>query len=206
LPSQWTDCRLDELASVIYGISEAISNNKDPALGPPIVRMANISLEGDLDLSDLRYCPIPKGKEVHFELKPGDLLLNWRSGSASHIGKTAIFQAEGRYTCASFILRIRARPDKANNRYLRHLLNYMRAEGVFTGSSRMQINHKLNAAEFSAFQVRIPPSLEFQEVIADKLDAVEALSRQCRFEILEKKSQAVELREAVLRKAFAGEL
>ncbi len=82
----------------------------------------------------------------------------------------------------------------------------MRAEGVFTGSSRMQINHKLNAAEFSAFQVRIPPSLEIQEVIADKLDAVEALSRQCRLEILDKKSQTVELREAVLRKAFAGEL
>ncbi len=34
LPNDWKDCRLDELANVIYGISEAISNNKDPDLGP----------------------------------------------------------------------------------------------------------------------------------------------------------------------------
>ena len=146
----WTKVRLDGLADVIYGISEAISANRDPSIGPPIVRMANISFDGHLDLSDVRYCAIPKGRQSHFALKRGDLLLNWRSGSASHVGKTAIFDEDGLFTCASFILRIRAFPN-VHNRYLRHVLNFMRAEGIFSGSSRMQINHKLNAAEFSAF-------------------------------------------------------
>jgi hypothetical protein len=38
-----------------YGISSAISSASDPQLGTPIIRMANISLDGELDLSDLRY-------------------------------------------------------------------------------------------------------------------------------------------------------
>lgn len=206
IPMAWKEVRLDQLANVIYGISAAISNNKDPKMGPPIIRMANVSIDGQLDLSDLRYCPIPKGKEKHFALKPGDLLLNWRSGSAEHVGKTAIFMEEGLYTCASFILRIRSRPDSSNNRFLRHVLNFMRAESLFSGQSRMQINHKLNAKEFSAMPIRIPPRIEEQEIIADQLDAIEAYSSQVRTELTEKLSEVKTLRESILRKAFAGEL
>lgn len=206
IPPGWREKRLGEVADVIYGISAAISNNKDPNIGPPIVRMANISIDGHLDLSDLRYCPVPRGKEDHFALKPGDLLLNWRSGSAEHVGKTALFDAAGLYTCASFILRIRCFEKVCNNRFLRHALNFMRAEGVFSGQSRMQINHKLNATEFSAFPIRVPSSIEEQELIADQLDAVEAFSNQIRYEISQKLDEIRILREAILRKAFAGEL
>lgn len=206
IPPGWKEKRLDELANVIYGISAAISKNKDPNIGPPIVRMANISINGYLDLSDLRYCQIPKGKENHFALRPGDLLLNWRSGSAVHVGKTALFNENGLYTCASFILRIRANEEVSNNRFLRHVLNFMRAERIFSGQSRMQINHKLNASEFSAFPIRIPATLKEQEIIADQLDAVEALSNQIRNEISGKFDEVQDLRESILRKAFSGEL
>lgn len=206
IPSGWEEERLEALADVIYGISAAISKNKDPKIGPPIIRMANISIAGLLDLSDLRYCIIPKGKERHFALNPGDLLLNWRSGSAKHVGKTALFNETGFYTCASFILRIRSKEGISNNRFLRHVLNFMRSEGVFSGQSRMQINHKLNATEFSAFPVRIPSTIGEQVVIADQLDAIEAISNQICNEILTKSHEVQELRESILRKAFSGEL
>ena len=206
IPDGWSEVRMDELADVIYGISAAISKNKDSELGPPIVRMANISLDGQLDLSDLRYCPIPAGKEQHFALRKGDLLLNWRSGSAKHVGKTALFDEEGLFTCASFILRIRSNPEASNNHYLRHMLNYMRAKGVFSGQSRMQINHKLNAKEFSAFPIRIPPTVGEQQDVAEQLDAAEALSLQLRLEVHSKQSEVQLLRASILRKAFAGEL
>jgi type I restriction enzyme S subunit len=201
----WAEVRLDTLAHVIYGISEAISANREPAIGPPIIRMANISLDGQLNLSDLRYCAIPRGRQSHFELKRGDLLLNWRSGSSSHVGKTAIFEEDGLFTCASFILRIRVFPH-VDNRYLRHVMNFMRAEGIFSGSSRMQINHKLNAAEFSAFPVRIPPTKLEQESVADQLDAVESLIWQLDKQVSRISQETKLLREAILRKAFAGEL
>ncbi len=206
IPEGWEEKRLDELSEVIYGISAAISKNKDPQLGPPIVRMANISIDGHLNLSDLRYCPIPRGKEHHFALKPGDLLLNWRSGSAAHVGKTALFNEQGLFTCASFILRIRSLEGRSNNRFLRHVLNFMRAEGMFSGQSRMQVNHKLNAAEFSAFPIRMPACLDMQEDIADQLDAIESFANQISQEISGKLDEIRALRESILLKAFAGEL
>ena len=55
MPEGWMEYRLDNLSDVIYGISDAIAKNKNPSIGPPIIRMANISLDGHLDLSDLRY-------------------------------------------------------------------------------------------------------------------------------------------------------
>ena len=70
----------------------------------------------------------------------------------------------------------------------------------------MQINHKLNAKEFSAFPIRVPPTLDDQQKIADRLDAIEAFSSQVLSEIESKNDEVKELRESILRKAFAGEL
>lgn len=206
IPIGWTESRLDELADVIYGISAAISANRDPRIGPPIIRMANISKEGHLDLSDLRYCAIPRGKEQHFGLRRGDLLLNWRSGSADHVGKTAIFDTDGTFTCASFILRIRVKLGLCDNRYLRHVLNFMRAEGIFSGLSRMQINHKLNAKEFSAFPIRVPIGLSEQERIADQLDAAESIILKVNAGVETQPEEINRLQRAILSKAFGGEL
>ena len=206
IPEGWEEKRIQELSEVIYGISAAISKNKDPQLGPPIVRMANISIDGHLNLSDLRYCPIPRGKEHHFALKSGDTLLIWRSGSADRVGKTALFNQQGLFTCANFILRIRSLEGHSDNRFLRHVLNFMRAEGMFSGQSRMQVNHKLNAAEFSAFPIRMPACLDMQEDIADQLDAIESFANQISQEISGKLDEIRALRESILLKAFAGEL
>ena len=206
MPTGWTTPRLDEVADVIYGISDAIAKNRDPKIGPPIIRMANITLDGRLEIDDLRYQAIPKGREEHFLLQPGDLLLNWRSGSARHVGKTAIFNEQGQFTCASFILRIRARPDLVSGRYLRHALNFMRAEGVFQSQTRMQINSKLNAKEFSAFAIRLPSSIQAQEWIADKLDAAESIVWELEREFASCVILRDHLSRAILRKGIAGEL
>jgi type I restriction enzyme S subunit len=206
VPEGWAEKRLDEIADVIYGISAAISGNRDSSLGTPIIRMANMSLDGKLGLSDLRYLSITEAQRKKFLLKRGDLLLNWRSGSPAHIGKTALFDEEGDFTCASFILRIRAYPDKCNNRYLRHVLNFMRERGYFVRRQRMQVNAKLNATEFSAFPIRIPLTIEEQEKIADQLDAAETTCDRIRSEYQSAATDGDLLQGAVLRKAFAGEL
>lgn len=206
IPMGWREARLDALADVIYGVSAAISGNRDSSLGTPIIRMANMSLDGKLDLSDLRYLPLTESQKDKFLLKPGDLLLNWRSGSPAHIGKTALFSENGEFACASFILRIRAYGDKCNNRYLRHILNFMRESGFFERKQRMQINAKLNASEFSSFMIRIPPTLKEQEIIADKLDLVESVCNRIHSESFSVSSESNLLKIAIRRKAFAGEL
>ena len=107
IPEEWAIVRIIDVADVDYGISAAVSANTDPGIGWPILTGANLTLDGQIDLFKLVYHE-PPSKE-RFYLRKNDLLLNWRSGSPKHVGKTALFDLEGNYTYASFVLRIRSR-------------------------------------------------------------------------------------------------
>ena len=168
VPAAWDVLPISSIAKVAYGISEAVASNKDPSIGWPILTGANITLAGTLDLSKSVYIKEPKKED--FILEPGDLLLNWRSGSEKHVGKTAIFNLDGSYTYASFILRIRT--DKKTNRmFLWRLLNHMREFRLFGTSTSQQINFKMNAAMFRDVEVIAPPK-EIQDKIVAHLQGL----------------------------------
>jgi len=176
--SRWPRLKMSAVADVAYGISAAVADNRDPAIGWPILTGANIALEGQLDLRKLVY-HAPPSKDA-FLLRKGDVLLNWRSGSQAHVGKTAIFELEGEWTFASFILRVRA-GDALYNMFLWRLLNYMRKHQLFGAATSQQINFKMNAAYFR--DVSIPcPTRPDQERIVGQLQplwaAREALVRR----------------------------
>lgn len=167
IPTDWSVVPISQIADVAYGISESVASNKDPSIGWPILTGANITLDGTFDFSKAVYIAEPK-KET-FILRKGDLLLNWRSGSEEHVGKTAIFDKEGSYTYASFILRIR--PDeRINRRFLWRLLNHMREFRLFGSSTSQQVNFKMNAAMFRDVEVVCPPR-EVQDEIVNLLSS-----------------------------------
>jgi type I restriction enzyme S subunit len=197
--------KLHEIAELRYGISAPISNAIDPALGQPIVRMANVSIDGDLDLVDMRYIPASAAEQDKFRLQRGDLLLNWRSGSPQHVGKTAIFDRDGDYLFASFLLRIRSVRDKVLPEFLKLTLNFMRAEGVFLAAQRFQVNTKLNASEFGEFEISVPPLPEQRRILAE-LDALQAEVDVLKRLQAETAAELDALLPAILDKAFKGEL
>lgn len=167
IPTDWSVVPISQIADVAYGISESVASNKDPSIGWPILTGANITLDGTLDFSKAVYIAAPK-KET-FILRKGDLLLNWRSGSEEHVGKTAIFDKDESYTYASFILRIR--PDeRMNRRFLWRLLNHMREFRLFGSSTSQQVNFKMNAAMFRDVEVVCPPR-EVQDEIVNLLSS-----------------------------------
>jgi type I restriction enzyme S subunit len=197
--------KLREIAELRYGISAPISNATDPALGQPIVRMANVSIEGDLDLSDMRYIPASAKEQQQFRLERGDLLLNWRSGSSQHVGKTAIFDHDGDYLFASFLLRIRPSREKVFPEWLKSVLNFMRAEGVFLDAQRFQVNTKLNASEFGEFEIIVPPLPEQCRILSE-LDALQAQVDPLKRLQAETAAGLDALLPAILDRAFKGKL
>ncbi len=167
VPAAWSVVPISQVSDVAYGISESVASNKDPSIGWPILTGANITLDGTLDFSKAVYIAAPK-KET-FILQKGDLLLNWRSGSEEHVGKTAIFDKEESYTYASFILRIRP-SEQMNRRFLWRLLNHMREFRLFGSSTSQQVNFKMNAAMFRDVEVICPP-LNVQDEIVNLLSS-----------------------------------
>lgn len=166
---KWKVGRIEEIAQVDYGISESVADNKDSKIGWPIITGANISLEGDIDLSKKVYIEPPKKDQ--FFLKEGDLLLNWRSGSPAHVGKTAIFDLDGKYTYASFILRIRSNSELFLPEYGFYLFNFLRRTEYFTKDVAQQVNFKMNANVFRSVEVPVP-ELKEQNRIVKKLDRI----------------------------------
>ncbi|WP_106495748.1 restriction endonuclease subunit S [Lentibacillus sp. Marseille-P4043] len=168
IPRNWEVLKVNEFAIVDYGISEAVSNNTDPNIGIPIITGANITLEGNLDLTKQVY--VKKREQERFQLNKGDLLFNWRSGSQKHVGKTAIFNLDDEYTYASFILKIRVNDD-CNNKFYYHLLNYLKSIQYFSKDTSVQVNFKLNASSFRELLLMKPP-LEEQKEISSRIDSI----------------------------------
>ncbi len=168
MPEDWPLVSMSKVADVAYGISAAVASNKDPSIGWPILTGANIGLDGFLETSKLVYHPEPMKQS--FVLKPGDVLLNWRSGSKAHVGKAALFNLEGDWTYASFILRVRAEDD-LNNLYLWRLLNFMRKHELFGRSTTQQVNFKMNAAYFREVEIPVPPR-EMQDRIVEFMQSI----------------------------------
>ena len=161
IPEGWAIVRIVDVADVDYGISAAVSANTDPDIGWPILTGANLTLEGQINLSKLVYHK-PPSKE-RFYLRKNDLLLNWRSGSPKHVGKTALFDLDGNYTYASFVLRIRSR-GKLVPGFGHVLLNFMRDAEFFSKDLSQQVNFKMNAAVFREVLIRLPSVDEQAEI------------------------------------------
>jgi len=161
IPSDWKVVRISDIALVDYGISESVSSNINPDIGWPILTGANIDIDGYISLHKIVYIKPPS--QERFLLKKGDVLLNWRSGSASHVGKSAIFDLEGNYTYASFILRVR--PFAANSRFLHLLFSFMRERSMFTSDVSQQVNFKMNATVFRDLEIPLPSAEEQKQIV-----------------------------------------
>jgi type I restriction enzyme S subunit len=164
IPESWEVKELYEIANVEYGIQAAVAKNTDPAIGPPILTNKNIDIEGFIDLSELSYYDL-QNDEKKYLLQKGDILFNWRSGSAQHVGKSAIFDLDGVYTHSSFILRIRTGKE-INRYYLNYLLSYMKLKGLFlTKRSQSSINSVLNKSTTQKLAIFLPSKKEQKEIV-----------------------------------------
>ena len=157
----------DIVESFRYGISGKTSKEKVGEDVVPVLRMNNI-FDSELVLENLKYIErLFVGTACMLER--GDLLFN-RTNSKELVGKTAVFDKEGDYTFASYLIRVRLSKGRADVDFFNYLFNsgFLRKQvGVVSRQALGQAN--VNARELWEFLVPLPP-LAIQERIVSTMN------------------------------------
>lgn len=175
VPKEWETVTLEEITDVSYGIQASVSQNTDPSIGLPILTNVNITFDGVLDISELKYYDLSQKKNgERYLLQKGDVLFNWRSGSKSHVGKTAYFDLDAEMLCSSFILRIRSLDkDNLDSKYIFYYLSFLRnIIHYFENITDYLINAKFNASHAKKVPIQVP-SISVQKQIVNCITSID---------------------------------
>ncbi len=167
----------------------------------PYLRAANVTWSG-LELSDVKEMNFTEAESETYELRPGDVLVAEASGSASEVGKPAIWRAEIEGCCFQNTL-IRVRTQDASPEYLRYfLLLEARSGNIGNASPGVGIHH-IGAGRLSEWPVPLPPLNEQRRIVAaieehlSRLDAADA-------SLMTATARARHFRDALLENAFGN--
>ncbi|MCY8209712.1 restriction endonuclease subunit S, partial [Bacillus subtilis] len=100
-----------------YGINDKMNTDGN---GYKIFRMNEI-IDGYMNDDEMKFVDIPQTEFDKYKLEKGDILFN-RTNSIEHVGKTGLFNLEGDYCFASYLIRIKVDKEKAVPEYVNYML------------------------------------------------------------------------------------
>jgi len=152
------------LDMVQYGTSVKANISGD---GVAVIRMNNV-VDGEFDLSNLKHVVLPKSEIEKLLMKEGDILFN-RTNSKELVGKCAVFHAKGDFVFASYLIRVRATPLKADPDFLAYVINSPIGRQQIDALSRQIIGQaNVNSEELRGLQIPLPP-LPVQKKIMERV-------------------------------------
>ena len=202
LPQGWEWCRLGELLTKNeYGVSEKADSIRTNS-SIPVLRMNNITFNGVMSYTDLKYVSDSIKELPTLLLEKNDLLFN-RTNSYELVGKTGLFNENEQYTFASYLIRLRVL--FVNSSYIHICMNskYFRISQI--EPYIVQQNGQANYNGTKVASTLIPlPSIAEQQRIVEKVHRLMVLCDELEQEIANAKKYASQLMEAVLQEAFGG--
>lgn len=160
------------------------------------LRMNNITYNGKLDLTDIKYIDIPENEIEKCSAKKGDVLFN-RTNSRALVGKTCVYDIDEKMVIAGFVIRVRVN-DLANPYFLSEYLNtkYMK-KNFYNMCKNASGQSNINAKELQNIKIYIPP-IELQNQFAD---IVKQIDKQ-KLKIEKSLEEMQELYESLMEKYF----
>ncbi len=163
LPPGWTSAPLAVIADVQLGRQRSPKNHVGPNMRP-YLRAANVTWDG-LSLDDVKEMNFSAAEVNTFRLHPGDILLSEASGSASEVGKPAMWHGEIAECCFQNTL-LRVRAAHADPTYLLWFFKWLALSGQFARDSRGVGIHHLGAKALSAWIVPVAPPDGQKKIVA----------------------------------------
>lgn len=157
-----------------YGTSEKTS---DDAVGLPILRMGNIN-GGVLTFSSLKYLALGPDQRQSLCLRHGDIVVN-RTNSAELVGKCAVFEAEGEYGFASYLIRLRLDAARARPWLVAAYINSPEGRRhIVRHTKQMTGQANVNLKTLGSLPLALP-SLEQQLAAESNLRTLSAKIAEC---------------------------
>jgi|Deesub1362B_J571_1020462.scaffolds.fasta_scaffold00761_10 type I restriction enzyme S subunit len=202
LPESWVWANLGHVLELIqYGTS--VKADASPNDGVPVLRMGNIQ-EGVIDYQDLKYISPEKEDLEKYRLKPGDILIN-RTNSPELVGKSAIFDNNGFFVFASYLIRLRI-VDNMNPYYINFFLNSSIARNhIAKVKHQVAGQANINSRDISQMPLSIPP-LEEQKEIVRRIEKLFKFADEVEKQVREAQKQVEKISQSILAKTFKGEL
>ncbi|MGW1397257.1 restriction endonuclease subunit S [Streptomyces sp. NPDC002405] len=204
IPADWQWMRLGELADVVGGVTKDKKKQSDPDLPEvPYLRVANVQ-RGRLDLENVTTIRVPPKKAEQLRLQVGDVLMN-EGGDRDKLGRGWVWHGEVPDAIhQNHVFRARIRQGLLMPELLSWYANG--AAKWFEENGKQSTNlASISLSKIKNLPVPVPPETE-QGRIAERIEERLVQLRHARVAAERVLRQGGKLRNALLRKAFEGNL
>jgi type I restriction enzyme S subunit len=195
-----------QLSVLLEDVKYGTSKKSDYAiLGVPILRIPNIK-DGEIDSSDIKFSVLEDKEFLQLKLQVGDILVIRSNGSSALVGQCAVISAEhANYAYAGYLIRLRVN-EKLNPEFLNYVLKSsgLRAQIEEMARSTNGINN-INSQEIKNLVIPLT-GLKEQQAIVNKIKTLFSDANQIEKHYKSLKLKVDHLPEAILSKAFSGDL
>ncbi|MBI5896020.1 MAG: restriction endonuclease subunit S [Desulfobacterales bacterium] len=203
LPNKWIWARIEDVGQVQLGRQRAPKYHSGANM-KPYLRVQNV-FEDRIDLEDVMEMDFPANDFENYKLEPGDILLN-EGQSPELLGRPAIYRGELPNACfTNTLIRFQVSPPIKPDFSLLVFRAYMRSRRFMKeGTITTNIAH-LSAGRFAKIEYPLPPLEEQAEIVKESqkyLSIIDALNKEADRGL----KRADRLRQAILKKAFSGQL
>jgi len=197
VPESWDVVELGNcLTKAQYGLSvKGVEGGKYALL-----RMIN-QQNGQIIGSNLQYVDLSQDQFKNLRLERADILFN-RTNSFDLVGRTAIFDIEGDYAFASYLIRLRCDASRLYPHFLNHYFNWDKTQQRLKSiATRAVSQSNISATRLRGFAVPLPSLKEQDEIIAD----IDEIDRKYKMHI-EKKSLLENLFQTLLHQLMTARI
>lgn len=185
----------DVTTTVQYGCSESLSQEGEY----PMFRMNNIE-DGRMVSEPMKYVDLDDETAEKYRVEQDDILFN-RTNSIDLVGKAGIFDLEGEFVFASYLIRVQT-TEEMNPWFLNYFINSKIGQDVmFSIATRGASQANINATNLKGVRVPVPPRKE-QDQIVERIRAAEE-----KIEVEEvRKERLQELKRGIMQDLLTGKV
>ena len=162
LPDGWAQATIGEIAERINSGFPSGKHNTE-GIGVPHLRPMNISPNGEIDLSLVKYVEVSD----YDALQEGDVLFN-NTNSPVWLGKTAYIKKDTNWAYSNHMTRVRLQPE-FDSGWVAYALHHLFLIGFFRMNCRHHVNQASINTNFLSTQtaIPIPPLAEQHHIVAE---------------------------------------